>query len=85
MKTRIITLYAYNEGFYSTFGREDDYLIWSAVLKIQTTYEDIGQAMTETYNDFTILDCELYGDNPTSKQLERIEKEISKLNINEYL
>ena len=84
MKTRIITLYAY-DGLYSNKEHEDQYLIWYAVLKIQTTYQDIGQGMTETYNELKIIDCELYGDNPTPKQFNRIEKEILKLNINEYL
>ena len=84
MKTRIITLYAYDEGFYSTSKIHDQY-IWYAVLKVKTTYEDIGQGMTETHHKIRIIDSELYGDNPTPKQLERIEKEISKLNINEYL
>lgn len=84
MKTRIITIYAYDDGFYSTSEIHNQY-IWSAVLKVNTTWQDIGQGMTETYHDFTFLDCELYGDNPTAKQLERIEKEISKINLNEYL
>ena len=85
MKTSVFVLYAYDGGLYSTRELENEYLIWSAILKVRTTYEDIGQGMTETHHEISVLDCKLYGDIPSVIQFKRIEEEINKLDINQYL
>ena len=85
MKTSVFVLYAYDGGLYSTRELDNEYLIWSAVLKVRTTYEDIGQGMTETHHDLQLKYVELYGDLATKTQRERIEEEINKLDINQYL